>query len=248
MIPSSVRILDRLGNTIAWIVTGGAVLGWVMIQGSSLREAVEVAAGGAVLAAVAVMLGKRVSGDRPLGRVNAAALAGTDLIVSGDRGLRARRLTDGTVVQAPSTVPDSTADRVQLERDVLYGGGAARLWLTGEHRLALHGLQPQPEQAPEFVDGELIVTKRIAARTEGFPVLVLHRRSLARDADHLVTSLALDGTARWTASFPLLGLSRAAFLLADPERVVLVTSSRADGCEAIALDASSGRVTWRSRL
>jgi hypothetical protein len=99
----------------------------------------------------------------------------------------------------------------------------------------------------ELVDAEMMVTKTIVARTEGFPILVRHRRSLAPHADHLVTSLALDGTVRWTASFPALGLEDAAFLLADPERVVIVTSTR-DGSESIVLDAASGRVAWRSRL
>jgi hypothetical protein len=145
-------------------------------------------------------------------------------------------------------VPDSTGDEVRLHREVLYGNGAARLWLTGEHRRALHGLQPQPAQAPEFIEGELIVTKTIMARPEGFPILVRHRRSLAPNADHLLTSFALDGTVRWTASFPRLGIAHLAFLFADAERVVLVTSSRDDDCEAIVLDATTGRVAWRSRL
>lgn len=237
---------DRRGDVIVWVVAGAAVVAYMMIQGTSLRAAVAVSVGGGVVGVLAVMVAGR--GRGPIARVQAAAIAGTDLIVRGDRGVRARRLADGRVAPPPAAVPDSPADAVRLEREVLYADNAARLWLTGEHRRALHGLQPQPAQAPELIDAELMVTKAITARTEGFPILVRHRRSLAPDADHLLTSLALDGTARWTATFPALGLEHAAFLFADPERIVIVTSSRDDGCEAIALDAASGRVTWRSPL
>jgi hypothetical protein len=248
MIPSGVRRFGRLGDVVAWGIAGAAVLAYMMVQGSTLREAAAIGAGGALFAALVVTVGNGVLGRGPLARVKSAAVAGGDLIVLGDLGIRARRLADGAVAPSPSSVPDSTADEVRLEREVLYGDGAARLWLTGEHRRALHGLQPQPAQPPEFINGELMVTKAIVARSEGFPILVRHRRSLAPDADHLLTSLALDGTTRWTASFPALGLAHAAFLFADAERVVLVTSSRDDDCEAIVLDATSGRIAWRRRL
>lgn len=220
----------------------------MMVQGASLLEALAVSAAGTVIAVVAVTVGNKEIRRQPFGRVQAAALADANLVVRGDRGVRARRLVDGSAGSPPSAVPDSTDDEVRLDRQVLYGDGAARLWLTGEHRRALNGLQPQPATAPEFIDGELMVTRTIAARTGSFPILVRHRRSLASDADHLLTSLALDGTPRWTASFPALGLDDAAFLLADPEHIVLVTSSRYDGCEAIVLDAATGRIAWRSRL
>lgn len=221
---------------------------WSLIQGVSRREAVALSAACLVISVVAVTVSNYRKRRQPFDNVQAAALAGADLVVRGDRGVRARRLADGSVVAAPAAVPDSPDDEMQLRDAVTYGGATARLWLTGEHRRALHGLQPQPATAPEFVDGELMVTRTIAAREEGAPILVRHRRSLAPDADHLLTSLALDGTTRWTASFPMLGLARAAYLFADPARVVLVTSSRQAGCEAIALDAATGRVAWRSRL
>jgi hypothetical protein len=229
-------------------MAGVAVVAWMMFEGTSLRAAGAVVAGAGLIAVLVVTAGNKVLGRAPLARVKSAAVAGGDLIVLGDLGMRARGLADGAVAPPPSAVPDSTADEVRLEREVLYGDGATRLWLTGEHRRALHGLQPQPAQPPELINGELMVTKTIVARTEGFPILVRHRRSLAPDAEHLLTSFALDGTPRWTAMFPALGLAHAAFLFADAERVVVVTSSREDGCEATVIDATSGRVAWRRRL
>jgi hypothetical protein len=112
MISSGVRIFDRLRDMIAWGVVAAAVVAWILIEGSSLREALAVVAVGGAVALLMVIIGNRVSGRGSLGRVKAVALAGADLIVRGDRGVRARRLASRPVAPSspiPSLTPSGLA-------------------------------------------------------------------------------------------------------------------------------------------
>jgi hypothetical protein len=139
-------------------------------------------------------------------------------------------------------------DRVRLEHRANYGD-VARLWLAGEMRLALHGLQPQPAEAPEFVKGNLVLTRALEkAPPEPLTILVFHRESLDERAAEMLTCVALDGKHRWTRSFAKPTIARANWLFLTGGKIVLVLKDDGGPYEALALDEKSGEVIWRTRL
>ena len=242
------RLSPRFGDVLGWALAGAGTAAWMMLDGASLREALAVGTAGAAIGYGCVTLGNRLVRS-PFRRIEGAALAGELVVLLGEGDTRAFRQLDGAPKPPPAELPAAAeADEVRLETTATWADGAARLWLTGEHRLALQGLQPPPAAAPEFIDGRLVVTNAMVARRADFPILILHRRSLAPDADELLTSLGLDGTARWTASFAAPCFSGARFLWAGDGRLLFAVQSDDHVCEAIALDPASGRVIWRRRV
>jgi hypothetical protein len=171
--------------------------------------------------------------------VHAFTLDGRGVLIGPD--LLARKGTRDEI--------DHASDHVRFEDRANYGD-VARLWLEGEMRLALHGLQPQPAEPPEFVKGDLVLTSAIErAPPEPLPILVLHRESLDEAAAELLTSVALDGKTRWSRTFPSPTIARGRWLFATKGRIVLVLQEEGRGHhEALAIDAASGEVCWRTRL
>jgi hypothetical protein len=189
----------------------------------------------------------------PPGRLRDAAITaegGGLLVLVRDGGARdARRLRDGGEVAlgALPLEPDDR-DRLDLRAELTYPDNFARLWLTGELRRTLHGLQPGPKPALEFLRGDLISSGRLAAATaEPVPVLVLHRETLDPGGAELVSSIALRGGAvQWIARIapPLVGDASHVFVFAGQ----IVIARVAEPAEAIALDAATGAIQWRVAL
>jgi hypothetical protein len=144
------------------------------------------------------------------------------------------------------------ADRVRLVTTATYGD-VARLWLTGEQRRELHGLQPQPAVAPELVSGQLVITDALAtAPPSPLPILVLHRASLEPGAPELVRWIGLDGQTRWETRFPTETIGRARTLVVAADDLVLELGPTATangrrgrgGGELLALAIATGEPRW----
>jgi hypothetical protein len=178
---------------------------------------------------------------------------------------RAYRLRDGGELASagvPAIAPERRHDVERVTRASY--GDLARLWLEGDRRRALHGLQPQPATPLEFVRGELVTTAHLlAAPTEPLPILVFHVPSLDEPVAELLALVALDGAVRWQVAFPAAMIRRARQLFATADRLVFVLGATRsvytnDGDrirprgdeppEAVALDRATGAVAWRVEI
>jgi hypothetical protein len=177
---------------------------------------------------------------------------------------RAYRLRDGGELATAGVdvvAPDPRHD-VALATQATYGD-IARLWLEGDRRRALHGLQPQPATPLEVVRGEFVVTKQLLAEpTEPLPILLFHVPSLDEPVAELLTLVALDGAVRWQVAFPAAMIRRARQLFVTPELVVFVLGKTPgiyrygdtirhagdEPPEAVALDRATGAVVWRAEI
>ena len=178
---------------------------------------------------------------------------------------RAYRLRDGgelTPAGASVIAPEWRHD-VDLVTQATYGD-IARLWLEGDRRRALHGLQPQPATPLEVVRGELVTTKHLLAEpAEPLPILLFHVPSLDESVAELLTLVALDGAVLWQVAFPTAMIRRARqlFVTADQLVFVLGTTPGIHGYgietirrrgheppEAVVIDRATGAVTWRAEI
>jgi len=193
------------------------------------------------------------------------------LLVERSGGYRcALRVSDGVQVAKNGAVvlADAASDsEIGFRRDkVTYGDDYARLWLSGDQRMVLQGLEARPgkHKTGAFISGGLVVTRAILEGVpKPLPVLVRHVESLDDGSAELLTSVNYEeGGIRWTMRFARPALDRARHLFTFPEQLIFLfvpefkarslngsLVRRVTGpCEALALDAATGAERWRARL
>ena len=257
-------------RTVLGYLAGAIVMaGIFLVQGTPLRELpVWVVGGGVLVFVVERVAGRRARTSRAVA-VSAVALVGDTLAVQREgQPPRAYQLRDGRELTTAGlqVVERDRRHDVALASKAQYDD-VARIWLDGEQRRALHGLQPQPAIPLEFVAGELVTTDFVLAEPAPapatLPILVFHVATLDDAIAERLSLVALDGTVRWDIGFSTAMIRRAEqlFITADRFVFVLGRSPRIDGSggrtirprgdekpEAVVLDRATGAVTWRATV